>query len=75
MNDNHRQLPRKDKQNYTINLRLVNQTSLVPHVGKEMFTRSGTPEFTPFGKFHDFTHSLYYVCLPNFVSLSTRRKD
>ena len=37
----------------------------VPHVGQEILTLSGTPDFTSFWGVHDFTHSLYihYILL------------
>ena len=40
----------------------------VPHVGQEMLTLSGTPDFTTFGEFMILLHLLYMHCvLLNFV--------
>ena len=35
----------------------------MPHVGQEMLTLFGTPDFTPF----DFTHSLYILYITELI--------
>ena len=36
------------------------KSGLVPHVGQEMLTLSGTPDFTPFGQF--MISPIRYIC-------------
>ena len=48
----------------------------VPHVGQEMLTLSGTPDFTPLGKFIILLiHYTYKLCITEFVSLRTMFTD
>ena len=41
----------------------------VPHVGQEILTLSGTPDFTPFGEFMILLISYTYtLCITEFVT-------
>ena len=44
----------------------------MPHVGQEMLTISGTPDFTPFGEFMILLiRYTYTLCITELVSLRT----
>ena len=43
----------------------------MPHVGQEMLTLSGTPDFTPFGEF--MISPIHYINITEFVNLRTIR--
>ena len=43
------------------------------HVGQEMLTLSGTPDFTPFGEF--MISPIHYIYITEFVSRMTMFKD
>ena len=48
----------------------------VPHVGQEILTLSGTPDFTPFGEFMILLiRYTYTLCITEFVSLRTMFTD
>ena len=48
----------------------------VPHVGQELLTLSGTPDFTPFGEFMILLiRYTYTLCMYEFVSSRTMLID